>query len=1150
LWLCLNFVVGAGATVPLYFNSSVLNYSIPGTPPPQIDAINFVNSNQFNVGFSELGVNAQFYEPNNTINYTNAPEANNNNNDTGIMTVDSPFQTNSLLIIDFNLVGVGFRFDTLTTNVIPHKEAGTFYNAGDIRCDSVIDGNNVFSFFGEEFFEQFNVGQCLIWATNIICPGNIDTSANGFINLTGQNVNLAGSVLTIETPLDELGLAGNASFTGTGVSGLNTNLWDPTVDLGINFADSSPFPIAPLQLILTNSSPYEENATVGVVDRSAFVQDTSGPNVSYKVWFGAPATITGSGEVAIGWAGTYLDFATGQMVTNYLYLNDDYLEGAITNVPVTVNGWPFNFTLTESATPLIAAAPSPTGFPTFPAGALTNNPYVYGDFVGSSTGSNPGDSVTNLTARIQITASQELNLSNAVISGPNYMSLTAPNEFDDNGGAGISSLYSDINLGRTNGSLVISNLLNSQIPDWSGLIQAWSTVWLSVETNIFTGLAETDSWRVVLVASQLNPVTVPQVRNMMLNATNSLVICDVLDVYGSFFANAQSLTLTTNTLGSGAESPDGELDFLSQNPFTWNWEASLPNLLWLTNNGAIRLPNFSTFIGSSQTNVITPGIPNTPATAILSETGGTNPVANSTVTVGLSPYVYVFVNKLTNTIPYQVKIGATFNGTMSNLIAAINVGGGAGTNYSTNTSPNSMATAGLLAGGAFTVSANTNNYPGPLGDGIPVGTTAANLLWSGSVLSGGANAVPGSTNVVSSQIPYGAFINNGLLLDQGSTIWANNFESGGVISNETGSFILTSQTTALTNGSIVAGGDVSISANTLVVSNLNLQAGRSLTLQVTNFLTDDGVTNGSIWSVGSTNGTGGTGLVLPLLPTNNTPGLNNLLGTTISVTVPAPNKTVSSTWAAKDYGVSTAGYTNNVAIGQLILSSLAPNSYLSFSGTGVGNAIYVDRLVLNNYASYVNGLGTKNIPTLLFNSNLVIYYADALASSSVSGGPLSDVSYQVNNSNNGHLRWVPQYMGYFSSTNMVYPNGTTNTLNTGVVLDPNLDSNGNGSPNPFDPEPIFVPSQVDFKFSFTNNPPPMSGVLTWDSIPSATNTIYYTTNMMAMSWVVVTNFVSPTNVPPVGGWPITNVVIEPLHPVPHGFYRVGVSPNSADVYGQ
>src|ERR1700722_11734197 len=161
LLLTLKFAGVALATQPIYQNFSVLNYVIPGNPPPTIDATNFDNENQFNISFDELTGNAQFYEPENTVNYTNRSTGIN----TGIMTASST-----------NGQEVGFQFDTLTTNTIPHQMAGTFYNSGTIRCASFLDGNG------------FNIGQCLVSATNIICPGNIDASANGLLNLSGQNV--------------------------------------------------------------------------------------------------------------------------------------------------------------------------------------------------------------------------------------------------------------------------------------------------------------------------------------------------------------------------------------------------------------------------------------------------------------------------------------------------------------------------------------------------------------------------------------------------------------------------------------------------------------------------------------------------------------------------------------------------------------------------------------------------------------------------------------------------------------------------------------------------------------------------------------------------------------------------------------------------
>jgi len=157
----------------------------------------------------------------------------------------------------------------------------------------------------------------------------------------------------------------------------------------------------------------------------------------------------------------------------------------------------------------------------------------------------------------------------------------------------------------------------------------------------------------------------------------------------------------------------------------------------------------------------------------------------------------------------------------------------------------------------------------------------------------------------------------------------------------------------------------------------------------------------------------------------------------------------------------------------------------------------------------------------------------------------------LNGSNTNRLRWVPQFMGLFSSTNFAPSAGESYRVNIGLLESP-LDSSGYGVngvpvPNAISPNPFFVGSEVNL-LSSSVKPGQKTVQLTWDSIPSSTNTIFYSTNMI--SWMVVTNFISPTNVPPVGGWPITNVVNEPIDSSAHGYYRVSVSPNSADVYGQ
>ena len=651
------------------------------------------------------------------------------------------------------------------------------------------------------------------------------------------------------------------------------------------------------------------------LNRSAFVQNDSPTNVIYNVYFNASTVnniFIGNGDVTVEWIGTYLNFATGQMVTNHLYLNDDYVAGAVTNVPIGPGGWPANFVLTQSPTELVTSQPFPAQFPNFDPGVITNNPYVFGQFLGNGTSAtnvsviNPSGSITNLPASVRINASHELNLSAAQITDPEYLSLNATNEFDSSGSE-MDPLYADINLAKTNGSMTISNLVVPQIPDWNGSIEAWSTRWFDVVSNITIGISNnvpttnvvviTNDWRTVLVDADLNPQTSPQIRNLTLNATNSLVISDVLNVFGSMFANAQNLTLTTNVLGSGASSSDGELNLQNQEPTTWRWTSQFPNLLWVTNSGAIRLPNFAQFIGSSSTNLIVTNTPATFATATLSSGRGANVLKTNTITIGTT--TYNFTNAISSTsIPYGVLIGPNFKATMTNLIAAINFSAGSNHVYSFNNTFKKMVyvtagtlttnvTPGVSTNFSFTV---TSLFVGVNGNIIPVGTTATNLTWNpADLLAGGSNVtVPGMTNVIAFQVPYGAIINNGLFTDQGSQIWVTNFQSGGVVSNGVGSFNLNAVTTTLTNGLLSAGGDIILAGTSLTTTNLTLQAGRSLVFNETNLLTDQGQSNANVWTVGSASGGSGNGLVMPLKTTQ-----GDLMATTIGMTAPAPNKIIS-----------------------------------------------------------------------------------------------------------------------------------------------------------------------------------------------------------------------------------------------------------------
>jgi len=199
----------------------------------------------------------------------------------------------------------------------------------------------------------------------------------------------------------------------------------------------------------------------------------------------------------------------------------------------------------------------------------------------------------------------------------------------------------------------------------------------------------------------------------------------------------------------------------------------------------------------------------------------------------------------------------------------------------------------------------------------------------------------------------------------------------------------------------------------------------------------------------------------------------------------------------------------------------------------VSNAIYVDHLeLLGNCDYYSRNTLAASIGALEFNTNLVIYYADA-----VSDG--ADVSVKINGFNGNHLRWVPSYAGYYSSTNVVV-NGVTVTFNAAAY--PYMDSNGNGIDNSSDPTPFFLSSQVNLMTYPTNNPA-NTMVISWNTVPLATNSVYYSTNLA--TWLLLTNtyiktnpFISPNPYP----GPAANVkVFDPVQ-LPGRYYKVSVQP--------
>ena len=138
--------------------------------------------------------------------------------------------------------------------------------------------------------------------------------------------------------------------------------------------------------------------------------------------------------------------------------------------------------------------------------------------------------------------------------------------------------------------------------------------------------------------------------------------------------------------------------------------------------------------------------------------------------------------------------------------------------------------------------------------------------------------------------------------------------------------------------------------------------------------------------------------------------------------------------------------------------------------------------------------------------------------------------------NGGRFIWVSNYnTGFFSSTNLVYADGTTNRLNTALVTSCDIDSNGNGIPNCLDPSPVPVasPAGLGLKVEFTTTPTP-AALVSWMSFPSSTNSLYTASVADSAHWQLVTNFVYP------GLFPGRVMVTDLIKTNGPRFYRVRV----------
>lgn len=271
--------------------------------------------------------------------------------------------------------------------------------------------------------------------------------------------------------------------------------------------------------------------------------------------------------------------------------------------------------------------------------------------------------------------------------------------------------------------------------------------------------------------------------------------------------------------------------------------------------------------------------------------------------------------------------------------------------------------------------------------------------------------------------PFERFVNSGALSAFSPRIATDYFENAGEILGG-GNVEIHMQTAKMDGGNINSGRDIVLNGRNVKLRETRIASGQRLLIDVSDALTDSGPGSENLLSVGD-------GFIMQTRPS-----AGDLLGTTIESKAPRFSR-IDHVWAAEDRGAVAAGFENNSAIGQLIIST-PRGSQVRFLPANAPAAIYVDRLELQSAlaSDWRNGL--------LIGEGMVLYFADANISVEELDGALE-----------GRLRWVRSYAGENSSVDIIISEtGRTVRVNRGLRESLIIDSDGDGTANGIDLTPF------------------------------------------------------------------------------------------------
>ncbi len=334
---------------------------------------------------------------------------------------------------------------------------------------------------------------------------------------------------------------------------------------------------------------------------------------------------------------------------------------------------------------------------------------------------------------------------------------------------------------------------------------------------------------------------------------------------------------------------------------------------------------------------------------------------------------------------------------------------------------------------------------------------------------------------------YECVVNNGTMQSGSLLFKSGYFENTNILQAFNGSIFIDAATNRLHGGVVSASETLSLSGEDAAITNATIAA-RRIFFDVKQRLSDEDVTN--TWTV-----TGGFGML-------STPTKGDLLSTEI-VSQAGTNSTTVHQWAGEDRGDDPAGYANNAAIGRLTLDG-APGGRFYFGGAGGSdNALYVDTIQLNNYA-------TNFETSVTVASNFKLYFAYLVDTNNT---PLPADKFEE--AHGGRVVWVGTNTrsgpvvsiatGIGQSTNM-----TTQAMR--ALLPAGGDYDGDGIRNSDDTTPLsgFTVNQVStaqIAETAGSEPKPHAKIV-WQSLPNTTYLIEYRDSVGDGDWKPLTYLIS------------------------------------------